>query len=140
MTSTAAPPAFDYEAKHWGAAPLRPKPWYMNGLKLRYLLEDLRDIRGRVLDVGCGAGQVAKAVKMARPDLTVVGCDMSHSAVAAASARPRDVDFRLATAERLPFSEGVCDVGGPGMTSCTRGWRFRTSATARIARSNRFCG
>ena len=109
MTPTAAPPAFDYEAKHWGAAPLRAKPWYMNGLKLRYLLEDLRGVRGRVLDVGCGAGQVAKAVKVARPELAVVGCDMSQSAVAAASVRPEGVDFRLATAERLPFREAEFD-------------------------------
>ena len=34
-------PSFDYEAKRWGAARLRPRPWYMNGLKLRYLLADL---------------------------------------------------------------------------------------------------
>ena len=101
--------SFDYEAKRWGAAPLRPKPWYMNGLKLRYLLEDLHDVRGRVLDVGCGAGQVAKAVKRERPDLEVVGCDMSHSAIATASVGAEGVDFRLATAERLPFADGELD-------------------------------
>ena len=100
---------FDYEAKRWGAAPLRAKPWYMNGLKLRYLLEDLREVRGRVLDVGCGAGQVARAVKRERPDLEVVACDMSHSAIEAASAAPDGVDFRLANAERLPFTNGELD-------------------------------
>ena len=101
--------SFDYEAKRWGAAPLRPKPWFMNGLKLRYLLDDLGGVRGRVLDVGCGAGQVAKAVKRERPDLEVLGCDVSRSAIAAASASPGGVDFRLATAERLPFADGELD-------------------------------
>lgn len=103
------PAAFDYEAKRWGAATLRARPWYMNGLKLRYLLDDLRGVHGRVLDVGCGAGQVAKAVKRERPDLEVIGCDVSRSALAAASADPEGVDFRMAVAERLPFSDGEMD-------------------------------
>jgi SAM-dependent methyltransferase len=101
--------AFDYESKRWGAAPLRPKPWYLNGLKLRYLLDDMARVRGRVLDVGCGAGSVAKAVKRERPDLEVLGCDLSQSALAVASATPDGVDFRIATAERLPFSDGEFD-------------------------------
>jgi SAM-dependent methyltransferase len=101
--------SFDYEAKRWGAAPLRPRPWFMNGLKLRYLLEDLAPVHGRVLDVGCGAGQVAKAVKRERPDLDVFACDVSRSALSAATASPEGVDFRLATAERLPFADGEFD-------------------------------
>ena len=105
----AAASSFDYEAKRWGAAPLRPRPWFMNGLKLRYLLDDLAPVTGRVLDVGCGAGQVAKAVKRERPDLEVLACDASKSAIAAASASSEDVDFRLATAERLPFADGELD-------------------------------
>ncbi len=104
-----AAPSFDYESKRWGAAPLRARPRFMNGLKLRYLLEDLAPVSGSVLDVGCGAGQVAKAVKEARPDLVVHGCDISESALAVASAGAPDVDFRLATAERLPFADGEMD-------------------------------
>ncbi len=86
-----------------------PRPWYMNGLKLRYLLSDLRGVRGKVLDVGCGAGSVAKAVKRQRPDLAVFGCDLSQSALAIASASAAGVDFRQATAERLPFDDGEFD-------------------------------
>ncbi len=101
--------SFDYEAKRWGTAPVGPRPWFMNGLKLRYLLEDLAGVHGHVLDVGCGGGSVAKAVKRERPDLAVSGCDVSRSAIAAAGASPEGVDFRLATAERLPFGEGELD-------------------------------
>src|SRR6266550_2788563 len=107
--SVTPPPAFDYEAKRWGSAPVRPKPWYMNGLKLRYLLSDLSPVHGRVLDVGCGAGSIAKAVKRDRPDLDVMGCDLSESALATARADAEGVDFRLATAERLPFEDGTLD-------------------------------
>jgi SAM-dependent methyltransferase len=81
----------------------------MNGLKLRYLLDDLSGIQGRVLDVGCGGGSVAKAVKRERPDLEVFGCDLSESALKIAGATPDGVDFRLATAERLPFVDGEFD-------------------------------
>ncbi|HKB33964.1 MAG TPA: class I SAM-dependent methyltransferase [Candidatus Dormibacteraeota bacterium] len=102
-------PAFDYEAKHWGTALLRPRPWYMNGLKLCYLLDDLSGVKGRVLDVGCGGGSVAKAVKHARPDLEVFGCDLSESALKIAGSNPGGVDFRQATAERLPFGDGELD-------------------------------
>jgi len=101
--------SFDYEAKRWGAGPLRPRPWFMNGLKLRYLLDDLAPVHGKVLDVGCGAGSVAKAVKRERADLDVFGCDASRSAIAAAGASRDGVDFRLATAERLPFGDGELD-------------------------------
>src|SRR6266566_6707457 len=101
--------AFDYEAKRWGSAPVRPKPWYMNGLKLRYLLSDLSPVHGRVLDVGCGAGSIAKAVKRERPDLDVTGCDLSESALVTARADADGVEFRLATAERLPFEDGTLD-------------------------------
>ena len=108
--SLTTPPAFDYEAKKWGAAPLAPRPRFMNGLKLRYLLEDLAPVHGLVLDVGCGAGQVAKAVKRARPDLEVFGCDISRAALdTAATPSSSGVNFRLATAERLPFADGELD-------------------------------
>jgi len=98
--------AFDYEAKRWGSSHLEARPWFMNGLKLRYLLADLSPVKGRVLDDGCGAGSVAKAVKRARPDLEVAGCDMSQAALFTANASADGVDFRQAQAERLPFADG----------------------------------
>ena len=82
----------------------------MNGLKLRYLLNDLAPVRGRLVDVGCGAGSVAKAVKRARPDLQVFGCDLSKAALELASSPDlAGVEFKLAMAERLPFADGEID-------------------------------
>jgi SAM-dependent methyltransferase len=81
----------------------------MNGLKLRYLLADLEPVRGKVLDVGCGAGSVAKAVKHERHDLEVFGCDVSQSALSIAEASPGGVNFRIAQAEKLPFADGEFD-------------------------------
>ena len=42
---------------------------------------------GRVLDLGCGAGELSLAVATARPDAHVVGVDVSADLVAAAQAR-----------------------------------------------------
>jgi SAM-dependent methyltransferase len=52
---------------------------------------------------------VAKAVKRERPDLHVVGCDMSSSALAVAEASAEGVDFLPAQAEKLPFADGEFD-------------------------------
>src|SRR4029077_9610898 len=50
-----------------------------------------------------------KAVKRARPDLDVVGCDLSQAALAAATISPENVTFRRASAERDHFEDGEFD-------------------------------
>jgi SAM-dependent methyltransferase len=99
--------SFDYESKRWGSSPVFARPWHIQGLKLRYALEDLSSVRsGRVLDVGCGGGNMAKAIKRERPELDVHGVDTSRNAIASASADPQGVEFQVGTAERLPFEDG----------------------------------
>ncbi len=82
----------------------------MAGLKLRYALEDLKPVAtGRVLDVGCGSGAMAKALKRERPDLEVHGVDFATSAIEFASREPGGVVFEVAPAETLPFADGWFD-------------------------------
>jgi len=66
-------------------------------------------VRGSCLDVGCGAGAIAKAIKRERPDLSVCGVDVSRSAIARARSDPQGVDFRIAAATRLPFADASID-------------------------------
>ena len=101
--------AFNYEAKVWGAPKVRLSPTYIQALKLRYCLEDLEAVRGRVLDIGCGAGNMPKAIKHYRPDLEVWGTDLSQQAIRVAEKHPEGAKFVPAAGERLPFEDGFFD-------------------------------
>jgi len=104
-----ANPGFDYETKLWGAPQVRLAPTYMQALKLRYCLDDLRALSGRVLDIGCGAGNMPKAIKHYRPDLEVWGADLSRHAIRAALQSPDGARFVAAGGEGLPFPDGFFD-------------------------------
>lgn len=55
----------------------------------------------RVIDIGCGAGELALAVAAARPDAQVTGIDISHELIEVAKARGgahANLSFRLADA------------------------------------------
>ena len=101
---------FDYEAKIWGENKIEPSPFYIQGLKLRYLLEDLKDKKGKILDVGCGGGNIAKAVKKYRPDLEVYGVDVSKNAIQTASKNPQGVQFKLGSSDKLPYKNNSFDI------------------------------
>lgn len=60
--------------------------------------------RGVAVDIGCGAGGTSIALASARPDLTIVGIDLSESLVEAARARGSDranLRFRVGDATEL---------------------------------------
>lgn len=97
--------AFDYESKRWGASRIEPRPPYVQGLKLRLLLDALRDVKGDVVDIGCGAGNIVRAIAESRPDLRVHGVDVSGAALETARKAAPELDFQLAPAESLPFQD-----------------------------------
>ena len=97
---------FDYEAKTWGGHAVGVSPRYLGALRLRYCLADLAHARGTVLEVGCGAGAMARAIKRGRPDLQVVGCDISQKAIALARQDPQGVSFEVGDAYGLPYRDG----------------------------------
>jgi ubiquinone biosynthesis O-methyltransferase len=82
-------------------------------LERRLILELVGDVEGRrVLDVGCGDGELALELK--RRGAMVAGIDASAEMIAAARARSArentDISFQVAMAEHLPFPEGQFDV------------------------------
>ncbi len=94
---------FDYETKLWGGHRVELSPKYLGALRVRLCLEDLHDVRGKVLEIGCGAGGMAKAIRAYRPDLEVYGCDISRNAIQQACKNPEGVAFRKGNAYELPF-------------------------------------
>lgn len=100
---------FDYEGKLWGAHQVGLAPTYLGALRLRYCLDDLREVEGKILEVGCGGGAMARAIKAHRPDLHVHGCDISPNAIAAAREYADAVAYRLGDATDLPFESEEFD-------------------------------
>jgi ubiquinone biosynthesis O-methyltransferase len=84
-----------------------------NRLERQLILELVGDVSGcRVLDVGCGDGELA--VELEKGGAAVVGIDASAEMIDAAKRRSKsrnaDIDFQVAMAEHLPFPAGQFDV------------------------------
>jgi ubiquinone/menaquinone biosynthesis C-methylase UbiE len=63
----------------------------------------------RVLDVGCGTGQLTARLRSELPDAVVVGCDFSRGMLARAAERSPDVGWVQGDAGRLPFADASFD-------------------------------
>jgi ubiquinone/menaquinone biosynthesis C-methylase UbiE len=64
---------------------------------------------GRVLDVGCGSGWASRLLAEKATDGGVVGIDIADEMIKVArdqSASFRNVEFQVASAEKLPFDDG----------------------------------
>jgi SAM-dependent methyltransferase len=63
--------------------------------------------KGRLLEIGCGGGKVARLIAAARPDVAVIGLDSSEPMLAAARKHvpAPNLEFRLGTIEGAGFSE-----------------------------------
>ncbi len=70
--------------------------------------------RGRIMDVGTGPGHLPIEIGKLNADLDIVGIDLSPKMIRMAKANARaesvsNVEFRLADANKLPFSDGSFD-------------------------------
>src|SRR5690349_9814190 len=58
-----------------------------------------------VVDVGCGTGRVV--AELTERGVRAIGVDISEQKIAVARRRFPNCDFRIATAEALPFEDGT---------------------------------
>lgn len=92
----------------------------------------------RVVDIGCGAGEVAMAVAQARPAAQVIGVDISADLVAAARERSAGVPnlrFDLADA-----AQWTCPEGAPDLYVSRHGVMFFADPPATFAHLSRQAG
>ena len=99
---------FDYEAALWGRESVSPGEHSIAGFRLRELLVHL-PVRGRALEVGCGAGRFVCALADLRPELALVGTDLSRAALDALRARGTRVEARHAGPDEIPAEDGEFD-------------------------------
>lgn len=97
--------SFDYEKKMWGINEVGLNPKFLGATKLKHALAALGGVRGRVLEIGCGGGAFARAIKKRRPELTVVGGDISQRVLKVAGQMGGSVSYRRADVYQLPFGE-----------------------------------
>ena len=75
------------------------------------VLDALRDARpARLLDLGCGTGQLTSRLAARFPPARVVGCDFSAGMLDRAGSRGRAIDLVQSDAGDLPFAAGSFDV------------------------------
>ena len=103
------PVLFDYETKAFGTGTVRVSPTYIPALKLKYALQSVERVRGRVLDLACGGGGMTKAIAMYRPDLEIVGCDLSMRSLAIAQENGQGPRFSAGNVFQLPFPRNSFD-------------------------------
>lgn len=84
---------FDYEKGVWGRESVRVGEHSVAGHTLARALADL-PTRGRVLELGCGAGRMIGALGRARPGLARVGIDVSRIALDHAARVCPDLEIR----------------------------------------------
>jgi 2-polyprenyl-6-hydroxyphenyl methylase/3-demethylubiquinone-9 3-methyltransferase len=116
--------------------------WFVNPWRLPYfkavIAENGIDPRDRrVLDVGCGGGLLAEEI--ASMGFAVTGIDQSEKSIDAARMHSRQsglaIDYRSASAERLPFEDGSFSI----VTCCDvlehiRSWELVLFEIARVLR------
>ncbi len=108
---------------------------------------------GRILDVGCGGGQNALTLARLRPDLRVVGLDLSEEQVKRATRRAAglsQVEFTQGSALDLPFEDDEFDAvisvaslkhwpdQRLGLSECVR--VLRSGCRLRVVEADRGCG
>jgi len=95
--------------KTWGLEKITLSPTYFNSLRLKYALEALLPVSGRVLEVGSGAGAFVRAIKDYRPDLEIVGSEIDISSVRRARKLDKGGKYDKADVHNLPYKDNSLD-------------------------------
>ncbi len=67
---------------------------------------------GTVIDLGCGPGSVLRMLRVARPDLRLIGVDIDPTIIAIARKRAqnKNIEFHIASIDQTPLTSSSADV------------------------------
>lgn len=100
---------FDYEKKVWGSQTASLSIFNSYCLSVKYGLESIAGVKGKVLDVGCGAGAFTAALKLYRSDLSLVGLDFSQRCIQMAKQKHKEIKFVQGNVDQMPFKNESFD-------------------------------
>ncbi len=103
---------FDYEddATIQGRGGISATERTLGGLRLRRAYDAMAGQTGRCLLLGCGAGRHNRAIHRDRPDLALVGADLSVAAIREAVRAGNGGDYLVADAVHTPAPDGAFDI------------------------------
>jgi SAM-dependent methyltransferase len=108
------PPAvdFDYEdaTTIQGRGGISPTERTIGGLRLRRAFDAIAGRTGVCLLLGCGAGRHNRAIHHDRPEVTLVGVDLSVSAIREAVRAGSGGAYLVADAASIPAADGSYDI------------------------------
>lgn len=105
---------FNYSDTNWGTIPIISYYTNLQGFELEFLIENLAKFGKKknlkILDLGCGGGNVAAFLKNKFPSWSVYGIDVSSKAIKSAKENFKNVKFIRSPAEKLPFKNQEFDL------------------------------
>jgi SAM-dependent methyltransferase len=99
----------DDPAKIQGRDDIIPGSRNLGAIRLERALAAVSNASGRLLLLGAGAGRYARALAKARPDLSVIGGDLSRTAIREAIAHGGGPAYLVMDAQALPFARDSFD-------------------------------
>lgn len=93
----------DYEIKVCGASSCNTVNVFDADV-FKYLLTKMNLDEGKILDIGCGGGAYIGKLEKLKPNLDYFGIDISRKAIKIAQEKYKKVNFKVAGADKLPYS------------------------------------
>ena len=102
------PKYYDNLASDYDTRLVNPQLDYMRTVEDSVLSDNVEDLHGIILDVGCGTGK--QTLDLAGQGFDVIGLDISSEMIRIAKKKAEDaglsIPFVIASADALPFKEG----------------------------------
>lgn len=105
---------FDYSNTNWGTIAINSYYTNLQGFELEFLVKNISLFNSKknikVLDLGCGGGNVAGFLKKKFPNWEIYGIDISKKAIINANKNYKGIKFLVSGAHSLPFEDNQFDL------------------------------